>query len=179
MYHNYSYLIWNFNVSSHWIWIYKQHVESSICDQAMPFAVKPKTIMPNSNSLQASEGQWYLWSFVFQSIGFVLTKYHCPSPACKLLLLGIIVFGFMVKGIARSQIDDSTCLHCLHFKMLLYCKSTCAMIFEVFWSKSWPYQASNIMRLLGILFSLLSTTYIAIDIKILFSHPVFNTVYSV
>ena len=59
--------------------------------------------------LQASEGQWYLWSFVFQSIGFVLTKYHCPSPACKLLLLGIIVFGFTAKGIARSQIDDSTC----------------------------------------------------------------------
>ena len=101
----------------------QQHVESSICDRAMPFAVKSKTIMPNSNSLQASEGQWYLWSFVFQSIGFVLTKYHCPSPACKLLLLGIIVFGFTAKGIARSQIDDSTCLKILaHFflRKLIY-----------------------------------------------------------
>ena len=34
-----------------------EHVESSICDRAMPFAVKPNSIMPNSYSLQASEGQ--------------------------------------------------------------------------------------------------------------------------
>ena len=109
MYHNYSYLIWNFNVSSHWIWIYKQHVESSICDQAMPFAVKPKTIMPNSNSLQAGEGQWYFVKTNPMLWKTKLHKYHCPSLACKLLLLGIIVFGFTAKGIARSQIDDSTC----------------------------------------------------------------------
>ena len=34
-----------------------KHVELSICDRAMPFAVKPNSIMPNSYSLQASEGQ--------------------------------------------------------------------------------------------------------------------------
>ena len=38
-----------------------------------------------------------------------MCKYHCPSLACYLLLLGKNVFGFEVKGIARSQIDDSTC----------------------------------------------------------------------
>ena len=26
-----------------------KHVESSICDRAMPFALKPNTFMPNSN----------------------------------------------------------------------------------------------------------------------------------
>ena len=36
-----------------------KHVESSICDRAMPFAVKPKTIMPNSNSLQAKRNDIY------------------------------------------------------------------------------------------------------------------------
>ena len=88
-----------------------KHVESSICNRAMPFAVKPNTIMPKSNSLQASEGQWCLRSFDFQSIGFVLTKYQCPSLARYLLLLGKNVFGFAAKGIARSQIDDSTCCY--------------------------------------------------------------------
>ena len=34
-----------------------KHVESSIYDRAMPFAVKPNMIMPNSNSLQTGEGQ--------------------------------------------------------------------------------------------------------------------------
>ena len=43
-----------------------------------------------------------MFLFLILSIGFVLTKYHCPSPACKLLLLGTIVFGFTAKGIARS-----------------------------------------------------------------------------
>ena len=42
-------------------------------------------------------------------MGFVLTKYQCPSQTRYLLLLGIYVFGFTAKGIARSQIDDSTC----------------------------------------------------------------------
>ena len=32
-----------------------------------------------------------------------------PSLARYLLLLGMNVFGFKAKGIARSQIDDSTC----------------------------------------------------------------------
>ena len=39
-----------------------------------------------------------------------ICKYHCPSPAHYLLLLGINVFSLKAKGIARSQIDDSTCL---------------------------------------------------------------------
>ena len=51
-----------------------------------------------------------------------LHKYYCPSLAWKLLLLGIIVFGFTAKGIARSQIDDSTC-----FDKLIY-----FLIFEKF-----------------------------------------------
>ena len=88
-------------------WMYSahhsiKHVESSICDRAMPFAVKPKTIMPNSNSLQAGEGQWYFVKTNPMLWKTKLHKYHCPSLACKLLLLGIIVFGFTAKGIARS-----------------------------------------------------------------------------
>ena len=44
-------------------------------------------------------------------LGFVLTKYQCPSLLARyLLLLGINIFGFAAKGIARLQIDDSTCL---------------------------------------------------------------------
>ena len=38
-----------------------------------------------------------------------MCKYHCPSLARYLLLLGKNVFGFEAKGIARLQIDDSTC----------------------------------------------------------------------
>ena len=34
---------------------------------------------------------------------------QCPSQARYLLLLGIYVFGFTAKGIARSQNDDSAC----------------------------------------------------------------------
>ena len=40
-----------------------------------------------------------------------MCKYHCPSLARYLLLLGKNVFGFEAKGIARSQIDDSTCYY--------------------------------------------------------------------
>ena len=72
-------------------------------------SVEPKTIMSNSNSLQAGEGQCYFVKTNPMLWKTKLHKYHCPSLACKLLLLGIIVFGFTAKGIARSQIDDSTC----------------------------------------------------------------------
>ena len=88
-----------------------KHVESSICDRAMPFAVKPKMNMPNSNSLQAGEAKGNdIWlNQILCSKNLKICKYHCPSPACKLLLFGISIFGFTAKGIARSQTDDSTC----------------------------------------------------------------------
>ena len=33
-----------------YVLLYCKHVESSICDRAMPFAAKPNMLMPNSNS---------------------------------------------------------------------------------------------------------------------------------
>ena len=75
-------------------------------------------------------------------------KYHCPSPALYLLLLGINIFGFTAKGIAWSQIDDSTCFHntdiyepvccCLLFFWLI--------IYEFLYSRSWGMSNKILVR---------------------------------
>ena len=49
--------------------------------------------------------------FQFLELKICISKYQCPSLSRYLLLLGMNVFGFKAKGIARSQIDDSTCLN--------------------------------------------------------------------
>ena len=50
-----------------------------------------------------------------------INKYHYFSPAHKLLLLGINAFTFEAKGIARSQIDDSTCwITCFYTHSIFY-----------------------------------------------------------